>query len=289
MNSIITKLSNFQKFNNFPFHIDVISPTKTIDLHYHDCVEMIFVKNGYAINHLDSYPFHHSPGHVFLISGQVAHTMFDFKDFTAYRVLFDMSIFDEFDETLKNSPAFHSLFLMSNIPALNAHYHSIMSLQEKYTNRLIPVFDELLYAYEEGGIFAESYIKSLFYAAVSLIMKRYHEKIKAKNYYNLQLFHALTKNINENINISKFAYESNISSTYLYKIFKKYFDKSPKQIIKDIRIRNAKTLLALTDKPITEIAASCGYENPVYFTEVFKSTEGVSPSQFRKNTKKGDV
>ena len=289
MNSNITKLSYFQKFNTLPFHIDILSPTQTIDLHYHDCVEMIFVKNGNAINRIDSYPFHHSPGHVFLISGQVAHTMFDFKDFTAYRVLFDMSIFDEFDETLKNSAAFHALFLMSNIPALDIRYRSIMSMQEKYTNRLIPVFDEILHAYQDGGALAEQYIKSLFYAAVSLIMKRYHEKISVKNYYNLQLFHSFVNHINENTNIAEFADASDMSSTYLYKIFKRHFDKSPKQLIKDMRIRNAKTLLALTDKPITEIAASCGYENPVYFTEVFKSYEGVSPSQFRKNTKKGDV
>ena len=117
-------------------------------------------------------------------------------------------------------------------------------------------------------------------------MKHYHEKIKVKNYYNLQLLLAFLKNINENTNVSEFAAKSHMSSTYLYKLFKKYFDKSPKQITKDMRIRNAKTLLALTDKPITEIATSCGFENPVYFAEVFKSTEGVSPSQFRKNTKR---
>lgn len=287
MNNNITQLKDFQKFNSFPFHIDTLSPTETIDLHYHDCVEMIFVKNGHAVNNVNSFPFNHSPGHLFLISGQVSHSMFGFTDFTAYRVLFDMSIFNDFDEELKQSTAFLSLFVMSNISSSLHNYHSIMSLQEEYTNRLITLFDELLYAYEEGGVFAAEYIKSLFYSAVSLIIKRYNEKSKSKTYYNPSLFYTFVSNINENTSISEFAEDFQVSRTYLYKLFIKRFDKSPKQLIKDMRIRNAKTLLALTDKSITEVAAACGFENPIYFAEVFKSSEGTSPSQYRKNTKKG--
>ena len=144
MSNIITKLEDFRKFNTLPLHIDLISPAETIDPHYHDCVEMIFVKNGSALNHVDSFTFNHGRRNLFLISGQVSHTMLGFKDFTAYRILFDMSIFNEFDDTLKNSPAFISLFIMSNLGVINGSYSSIMSLSREYANRLIPVFDELL-------------------------------------------------------------------------------------------------------------------------------------------------
>lgn len=290
MDNIITNLKNFQKFNNLPFHIDIISPTKSLPLHYHDCVELLFVKSGSVINYADSFPFNHGKGNLFLISGQVSHAMLDFKKFSAYRVLFDMSIFDELDDELKNSPAFISLFAMSNLGVINNSYHSVISLNESYTKRLTRIFDELLCAYEAGGTMSEEYIKLLFYLAVSLISNHFNEK----NHYNQ--FHSFTRlygfimnNLNDHISVSEFADKLRMSRVHLHKLFVKHYGKTPIQFMMDMRIRQAKALLTLTDKSITEIATSCGFENPVYFTEVFKSRESVPPSAYRKNIKSGEL
>lgn len=288
MNSIITKLENFQKFNSFPFHIDIISPTETIPFHYHNCVEMIFVKTGSAINCIDSTPFNYHRRHLFLASGQVSHAMFDFENFSAYRLLFDMSIFDDFDEELKKSNAFVSLFVMSNLGPVNINYRSSMTVREAYTPRLFSILDELLHSYETAK-FPKKSIKLLFYEAVELLLQQFNNISKSRNYGHPQLFQTLLESINEPLSIPELADKFQISTIYLYKLFKKRFGKSPKQIIKDLRIRNAKMLLALTDKSITEIAAACGFSNPVYFAEVFKSYVGISPTQYRKNTKKGDA
>lgn len=283
MNSIITKLENFQKFNSFPFHIDVMSSTKPIEHHYHNCTEMLFVKNGTAINLVDSFPFHHSKGHLFLIGGQVPHTLFEFKDFVAYRILFDMSIFDKFDNNLKMSSAFISLFEMSNLGVINNSYRSVISLNTEYTDRLICILDELLCAYQSNDTLSEAYIRTLFYTAVALIIKCYDEKLNTEKYFSTHA-HSLLRNTNEHINIAEFAKRLNISRAYLYKLCMKIYGKAPSRLINDIRMRNAKALLALTDKSITEVAAACGFENPVYFAEVFKAHEGVPPSQYRKKT-----
>lgn len=288
MDTNITKLENYRKFNTFPFHIDIISPTKKVDTHYHDCIEMIFVKNGTVITHIDSFPFLLERGNLFLISYPVSHSMFDFKDFSAYRLLFDMSIFDEFDEELKSSTAFHSLFVMSHLPPINDRYHSIMGASKKYLDRLVVLCDELISAYEEGGVLAESYIKRLFYAFASLLIDQYNEKSQNRPYY-IPLFHVFIENITEHINISELADRFGLSRGHFHHLFTKYYGQSPKQLIQDIRMRNAKTLLTLTDKSITEIASSCGVNDPVYFAKIFKAAEGVSPSQYRKLQKREDV
>ena len=251
---------------------------------------MLFVKSGNVINYADSFPFNHGKGNLFLISGQVAHAMLDFKDFSAYRILFDMSIFSELDDELKNSPAFISLFTMSNLGIVNNSYHIVISLDETYTERLIRIFDEILYAYDEGGTLAEEYIRLLFYMAVSLISNQFNEKIRYNQYHPfIKLYRFIMNNLNERINISEFADKLRIPRVHLHKLFVKHYGKTPMQFIADMRIRNAKALLTLTDKSITEIATSCGFENPVYFTEIFKSHEGVPPSKYRKNMKNGDI
>ncbi len=48
------------------------------------------------------------------------------------------------------------------------------------------------------------------------------------------------------------------------------------------RINNATSLLETTDYNIAEISTIVGYENPMYFSRLFKKQKGVSPTDYRK-------
>ena len=50
-----------------------------------------------------------------------------------------------------------------------------------------------------------------------------------------------------------------------------------------LRMVNAQSLLENTEYNIGEIAEIVGYDNPLYFSRVFKKEYGVSPAQYRKN------
>ena len=49
------------------------------------------------------------------------------------------------------------------------------------------------------------------------------------------------------------------------------------------RIGEAQNLLIGTDRSITEIAFSCGYNNSNYFQSVFKRLVGMTPGQYRRD------
>ena len=49
-----------------------------------------------------------------------------------------------------------------------------------------------------------------------------------------------------------------------------------------IRMEKAKQLLLATALPIAEISAQSGYGDYRVFTKVFKKSEGVTPSQYRR-------
>lgn len=65
--------------------------------------------------------------------------------------------------------------------------------------------------------------------------------------------------------------------------FKEYTGVNFVNYLKDIRIREARRLLAETDWKISDISHKVGYENDKHFMKIFKNICGVSPSDYRKN------
>lgn len=87
---------------------------------------------------------------------------------------------------------------------------------------------------------------------------------------------------NEEISIEQYAASRNMSTSWFGKSFVEYVGKSPKQYILEQRIRNAQVLLETTDGTVSEISQIVGYENPMYFSRIFKKAKGMPPGKYRK-------
>ena len=73
-----------------------------------------------------------------------------------------------------------------------------------------------------------------------------------------------------------------MSVSWFIRNFKEYTNSTPAQYLLSLRISNAQTLLETTSYNVTEIADIVGYDNPLYFSRIFKKQVGLSPSEFRK-------
>lgn len=87
---------------------------------------------------------------------------------------------------------------------------------------------------------------------------------------------------NEDFSIEQYAVSRNMSTSWFNRSFRSAMGTSPMKFILDIRIRNAQTLLETTDYSISDIAALIGYDNPMYFSRLFRKAKGLSPSKYRK-------
>ena len=96
----------------------------------------------------------------------------------------------------------------------------------------------------------------------------------ARKYFN--------EHYNEDISIEEYAQSRGMSVSWFLRNFKQMTMKSPMQYILTIRINNAVSLLETTDYNVTEISTIIGYDNPLYFSRIFKKQKGVSPSDYRK-------
>ncbi|HHU50398.1 MAG TPA: response regulator [Firmicutes bacterium] len=106
---------------------------------------------------------------------------------------------------------------------------------------------------------------------------------------NHQLVEEIRRYLDENfaadITLSAMAHHYNISPSYLSLLFTEQTGKNFIDYLTERRIKKAKELLKHTDLKIYEVSNAVGYKDSYYFSNCFKKMSGMSPSEYRENTK----
>ncbi|MGI6566046.1 MAG: PocR ligand-binding domain-containing protein [Limnochordia bacterium] len=92
----------------------------------------------------------------------------------------------------------------------------------------------------------------------------------------------IKEHFREELTLEDVAQEVHFSPFYVSRLFKEELGLTFIEYLTKIRIDEAKRLLLETNKTVSEIADLVGYQDPSYFTKVFKKREGVTPTQFRR-------
>lgn len=85
----------------------------------------------------------------------------------------------------------------------------------------------------------------------------------------------------ENITTEQIAASAAISVSECLRCFRRMMDLTPKEYLRQHRIRHAAQLLEQTDMSITAIGETCGFEDMSYFARVFRAEKGCTPSEYR--------
>ncbi|MDG1906631.1 MAG: AraC family transcriptional regulator [Arenicella sp.] len=83
--------------------------------------------------------------------------------------------------------------------------------------------------------------------------------------------------------IKDLARDVGINESKLMAGFKQLYNQTLHDYLRSLRMETAKSLLAKTDLPITQVALEVGYDFSSNFTIAFKRHYGVTPSSIRKN------
>ena len=88
---------------------------------------------------------------------------------------------------------------------------------------------------------------------------------------------------NENITLNGLAERFFLHPNYLSRLFKEKTGENFIEYLTEVRIEKVKELLKSSDLKIVEICAMTGYDNPRYFSKVFKSATGMTPREYREH------
>ncbi len=86
------------------------------------------------------------------------------------------------------------------------------------------------------------------------------------------------------LSLTEVAARVNLSASHFSVVFSQETGHTFKECLTDIRINKAKELLRMTGLRSADIAYQVGYNDPHYFSSVFKKHTGLSPSEFRLQT-----
>lgn len=174
---------------------------------------------------------------------------------------------------VKNILAYHGISLDEHV-----FYCGVLPDYKALFRKIIQELQLCRYGYED-------YIASLFNDILLLVDRQQHEQKKATGDIQEQIERAaayFNENYNTKISIDDYAESLHISTNWFIHNFKQYAGMSPAQYILSLRMVNAQSLLERTTYNIKEISEIVGYENPLYFSRVFKKEIGKSPAQYRK-------
>ncbi len=99
----------------------------------------------------------------------------------------------------------------------------------------------------------------------------------------------LRANLQTKDTVTGLARMANLSTSHFSALFKSTTGVSVMEYLQRLRSARARELLTTTDAPIGEIAASVGYEDPLYFSRLFRRLNGMSASEFRRAQRGADV
>ncbi|MBK0402803.1 helix-turn-helix domain-containing protein [Adhaeribacter sp. BT258] len=82
--------------------------------------------------------------------------------------------------------------------------------------------------------------------------------------------------------VEAYAQDLKISTGHLNRVCRNLAGKAPKDFIIDYFITEAQLNLSQVERSVSEIGYALGFEDPAYFTRLFKKRTGQTPVEFRK-------
>jgi AraC-like DNA-binding protein len=82
---------------------------------------------------------------------------------------------------------------------------------------------------------------------------------------------------------------AHVSPAHLARSVRRFYGRTPTDLVAELRLRHAATLLARSSGSVTDIAYRCGFASPSYFTRRFRHAYLASPREYRQRAQRAFV
>lgn len=255
---------------NKPYYIGTFEDTEAGDIdwpHKHDFFSIVWFTHSYGVNVIDFEEYEIKPNRIFLMQPKQVHNWSYSKHSKGYTLVIDKHIINK--ETVN---LFNTVFI---------------DLSPQTITRLKHLFKNLIEEFNQKDDLSESILLSGIFYLLNQLKRFALDEIHSKKITSkpaLRFSKIVSDTISENLSVNTYAQKLNLTTGKLVEICQQSYGQSPKSIILEKKITEAKRLLYFTDSTISQVAYQLGFEDSSYFSRLFKRKTGFSPSDF-KNTR----
>nr|WP_285856081.1 AraC family transcriptional regulator [Paenibacillus illinoisensis] len=263
-------------------------------LHWHEHFELITMRKGHAVFHIDSRPYTAGPGEVLVIPGGTLHVGYALEEGDV-----------EYDSVVVNAALFHDfthdpLHLQYVAPYLEGRIRFPVKPAEQdeicqdYYSLIHDAIEEMVKQPPAYQLVAKSKLHALFTMLARTFMPQQLPGKAAGSYFPnrerfKQLIEQIEANAAEKISVTEAASQVGLNTYHFCKMFKKLTGRTFVEYVNGCRMTEAEHLLRSSNLTITEIAARVGCDNANYFTKLYKQYKGMTPSEGRLKKEGGGL
>jgi len=171
----------------------------------------------------------------------------------------------------------------------NQDAEHIINLSSEEYELIKQSFEDIIKEYERFSYEKDYILRNYIYILLLRIREIYRPYIKefqakASRAFKLanRFKHLVEKNFKVMHEVKQYAEKLSISTRHLTDVVNKTFGKSPREVISDMLLLEAKVQLGSTDKTATEIALELNFNDQAHFNHFIKQKTGYSPLELRK-------
>jgi len=251
--------------------------------HKHQWQEIIYLKTGDGKHSIDDKIFHLQSNTFYLIGKGQVHDFLEGENLEGYLIRF----VDNFlpptglnTQNSLNSTLLGSIIMTNELQVPHPEVYYYESLLEN-----------LYYEYEKNNLtYAKNeIIQYLLLALLTKLERRVRQMSKdlitqtqdklTRDYHSFLLL--IEENFRTRHQISFYSRELGLDTRKLTSITKHFVSKTPKQILNERLMVEAKRMLLYTSNSSKQISYALGYEDPAYFSRFFKICTGFSPQKYK--------
>ena len=288
---MITNIKKYEFKPGLPQEFEIIdigtlytnSKDTLTTIHRTGFYHIIWFQQGNPTHLVDFKPLKIKPNTLLFLNKDTVQRFDNKTKFEAKAFIFTDSFFCKTEtdaKFLRNNILFNDLFSVSQIQIENNKKLFALLLQQM-TNELQNVRDN-----SQADILKNLLHNFLLYSEREKRKQNFVEIKKDANLDYVMLFKDLLEiNYKTQKQVNYYAKEMLISEKRLNQATSKIFGKTPKEIIDDRIMLEAKRILAHTNESVKEICFYLGFEEPTNFIKYFKKHSTIRPTEFReKNT-----
>ena len=181
--------------------------------------------------------------------------------------------------------------LSDEFPFFNFEAEHIINITEEETLRIQEAFRNIIQEYHRFSPERDYILRNYIHILLLLIREIYRpharrlsdaatRTMKIASHFK----HLLQRNFLRWREVRQYAAELHVTPKYLTEAVKEHTGKTPKDLINDILVLEAKVLLGSTDKSISEIAHQLQFEDASHFSHFIRQHTGKTPGRYRRES-----